>query len=68
MCDKSGDLESLVEIKKCMDSHGIGCVIMRDHVAVSLPSGVGGESGEIRRVRSCAEAHRLLEYVSGSNG
>ncbi|WDI30187.1 hypothetical protein PUV54_09465 [Hyphococcus flavus] len=54
---------NLLSIKNHIDSHGLGCVIMDDHVAVGVCEQCG-EDGRIkegiRRVRTFDEARLII--------
>lgn len=63
MFDDRNDLSRLIRIKKHVGSHGFGCAIVGDHVAVGVLEAVAspGRFCETpKRVRTLDEARRLI--------
>lgn len=60
-------MSTLAEIKRHVDSHGVGCVIVNDHVAISVlwrSKNFGGEE----RIRETTERVRSFEESCGVLG
>jgi len=53
------DFSCLTMIKSHLDSHGVACAIIKDHIAIGLATdgdGLGAASERVLRVRSFGEA------------
>lgn len=58
------EMNDLKKIKQHMDSHGVGCVVVKDHVAISITWRTNGVDGEERRMETTCRASSLSEACS----
>lgn len=60
----------LLDIKSHIDSHGFGCAIMTDHVAINICK-ICGENGQviegIKRIRSLDESRQMFGCRCGAS-
>ncbi|MAW81878.1 MAG: hypothetical protein CMI63_16710 [Parvularcula sp.] len=59
MPDHSRNSSNLLMIKSHLDRHGVGCAVMKDHIAIGAMRddlSPGGPCEKIMRVRSLGEA------------
>ena len=60
---KSGtrEMSELERIKRHVDGHGVGCVIVKDHVVISIAWASMALDGHERRMETTKRATTLLE-------
>ena len=57
-------MSELERIKKHIDGHGVGCVVFKDHVAISVAWKSEGVDGAVRRMETTRRAASLKEACS----
>ena len=57
-------MTDLERIKQHMDAHGVGCVVVEDHVAISIAWASKGVDGKERRMETTCRASSLSEACS----
>lgn len=57
-------MNELRKIKQHVDGHGVGCVVFKDHVAISITWRSRGVDGEERRMETTCRASSLSEACS----
>ncbi len=57
-------MKDLEKIKRYMDAHGVGCVVVKDHVAISIAWRSQGINGEERRMETTSRASSMSEACS----
>ncbi len=57
-------MNELKKIKQHMDSYGVGCAVVRDHVAISIAWRSKGVDGEERRMETTRRASSMSEACS----
>lgn len=58
------EMNDLKKIKQHMDSHGVGCVVVKDHVAISITWRSEGVDGKVRRMETTRRASSFSEACS----
>ena len=57
-------MTDLERIKQHMDAHGVGCVVVKDHVAISIAWRSNTVDGEERRMETTRRASSMREACS----
>ena len=57
-------MKNLERIKQHVDAHGVGCVVVKDHVAISIAWRSESVNGEERRMETTRRASSLKEACS----